>query len=104
MHLANFLRFFDRSRAEGNAAVAAGRGAAAEPHADDDPMNQLRSIATPAKKETKKRQRTPYKSKRGKNCPRLLTMPAREPNTYPNDTATRDVLTLPQSTKRPVHP
>ena len=40
----------------------------------------------------------PYKSTLGKNSPRLLTMPAREPNRHPNDTATRDVLIMPQST------
>ena len=35
---------------EDTVAVAAGSGAAAEERADDDPMNQLRDIATPEKK------------------------------------------------------
>ena len=82
---------------EDTVAVAAGSGAAAEEQADDDPMNQLRDIATPEKNK-RKRKRTPYKSKLGKNCPRMLTMPAKEPNKHPHNMATRDVLVMPHST------
>lgn len=72
--------------AQGDAAVAAGDAA-------DDPMNVFREIGTPGKAPKRK-----TKSRRGKNCPRLVTMPAKEPNKHPRNTATHNVLLLPMST------
>lgn len=74
-------------------AVAADDAAARD---EDDPMSAIRAIETPEKATGKKRK--VYTSRRGKNTPQLVRMPAKEPNKYPHSTATHDVLLMPMST------
>ena len=80
------------------AAVAAADDAEDAPVVDDDPMNQLRGISTPVKGSNKPKKRKCYKSKLGTRCPRTVTIPAREPNKYPHDKTTRNVLVVPLGT------
>ena len=74
-----------------HAAVAAAASPAV-PDADD-PMNTLQSIDEPQKK---KHRAKPVK--RCKNLATLVTMPAKEPNKYPNCTETVDVMLMALST------
>ena len=61
--------------------------------ADADPMRLLDAIEAP----TSKRSRI-YQSSRGQNIARLVTMPAKEPNKYPNRRDEVQILVLPKST------
>ena len=51
-----------------------------------------------AKAETAKAKKRKYASRRGKNCPQLVTMPAKEPNKFPRSEKTQSVLLMPMST------
>ena len=76
--------------AASQAAVAAGAVEVAPDAAD--PMNRLKPIEpAPKKRKTKL-------FKRCKNVACLLEMPAKEPNKYPDCTATVDVMLMPMST------
>ena len=82
----------EHARAD-EAAVADQDAAAVD---EDDPMSALRAVAVPSK--TAKAKKRKYTSRRGKNCPRMVTMPAREPNKFPHSERTQNVLLLPMST------
>ena len=66
---------------------------AVAPQHDADPMCLLDAIEAPPAKRTRL-----YQSIRGVNIARLVTMPAKEPNKYPNCRDEVEILVLPKST------
>ena len=89
-----------RKNGEDDAKPAEGEGEAEAAVAADDPMSQLDAIpqGNRRKSDALSVPKGRVRSKRGKDAPRHLDMPAREHNKHPQSTARRSVMVLPTST------
>ena len=72
--------------------------AAVAADAPDDPMHFMDALHEPEGKKRKGTAARKVRSKRGKNCPRMIDMPAKEPNKHPDAAGTYQALVLPAST------